>query len=88
MGHAGSAHLSAVPQRSGRRNRATLLHGHVKMAGPSPNFQIHLSFTDFRRQWPQPVLLKQIEEGPLQVRVWNPKVRLLRLGRCLADAEL
>lgn len=25
--------------------------------------------------WPQPVLLKPIEEGPLQVRVWNPKVR-------------
>ncbi|KAH9938099.1 Poly(A) polymerase central domain-containing protein [Fomitopsis serialis] len=24
--------------------------------------------------WPQPVLLKQIEEGPLPVRVWNPKV--------------
>lgn len=28
------------------------------------------------RSWPQPVLLKQIEEGPLQVRVWNPKVRI------------
>jgi hypothetical protein len=26
------------------------------------------------RSWPQPVLLRQIEEGPLQVRVWNPKV--------------
>jgi poly(A) polymerase len=26
------------------------------------------------RSWPQPVLLKQIEDGPLQVRVWNPKV--------------
>lgn len=26
------------------------------------------------RTWPQPVLLKQIEEGPLQVRVWNPKL--------------
>ena len=26
--------------------------------------------------WPQPVLLKPIEDGPLQVRVWNPKVRL------------
>lgn len=26
-------------------------------------------------QWPQPILLKPIEEGPLQVRVWNPKVR-------------
>ncbi len=24
--------------------------------------------------WPQPVLLKNIEDGPLQVRVWNPKV--------------
>ena len=31
-------------------------------------------FTCFRA-WPQPVLLKQIEDGPLQVRVWNPKVR-------------
>ncbi|KAF7332675.1 Poly polymerase pla1 [Mycena kentingensis (nom. inval.)] len=28
----------------------------------------------YRWSWPQPVLLKQIEEGPLQVRVWNPKV--------------
>lgn len=25
-------------------------------------------------QWPQPVLLKSIESGPLPVRVWNPKV--------------
>lgn len=24
--------------------------------------------------WPQPVLLKNIEDGPLQVRVWNPRV--------------
>jgi poly(A) polymerase len=37
--------------------------------------------------WPQPVLLKQIEEGPLQMKVWNPKVskahnvmRLIDLG--------
>ena len=26
------------------------------------------------RAWPQPVLLKQIEDGPLPVRVWNPRV--------------
>lgn len=26
-----------------------------------------------RWQWPQPVLLKSIESGPLPVRVWNPK---------------
>ncbi|KIP04893.1 hypothetical protein PHLGIDRAFT_108953 [Phlebiopsis gigantea 11061_1 CR5-6] len=24
--------------------------------------------------WPQPVLLKQIDEGPLPVRVWNPRL--------------
>ncbi|TPX38308.1 hypothetical protein SmJEL517_g00133 [Synchytrium microbalum] len=24
--------------------------------------------------WPQPVMLKQIEDGPLQVRVWNPRI--------------
>ena len=29
--------------------------------------------------WPQPVLLKEIESGPLQVRVWNPSVRILNL---------
>ncbi|KAJ3325496.1 polynucleotide adenylyltransferase, partial [Gonapodya sp. JEL0774] len=25
-------------------------------------------------KWPQPVILKHIEDGPLQVRVWNPKL--------------
>ncbi|KAF9006726.1 Poly(A) polymerase central domain-containing protein [Cyathus striatus] len=28
----------------------------------------------YQWSWPQPVLLKTIEEGPLQVRVWNPKL--------------
>ena len=27
--------------------------------------------------WPQPVLLKPIEDGPLQIKVWNPKVRVV-----------
>ncbi|KAI9802134.1 MAG: polynucleotide adenylyltransferase [Piccolia ochrophora] len=27
-----------------------------------------------RWPWPQPVLLKPIEDGPLSVRVWNPKI--------------
>ncbi|CAN8096517.1 unnamed protein product [Discula destructiva] len=27
-----------------------------------------------RWPWPQPVMLKNVEDGPLQVRVWNPKV--------------
>ncbi|ORZ24389.1 Poly(A) polymerase central domain-domain-containing protein [Absidia repens] len=28
----------------------------------------------FQWKWPQPVLLKHLEDGPLQVRVWNPKL--------------
>ncbi|TCD67511.1 polynucleotide adenylyltransferase [Steccherinum ochraceum] len=28
----------------------------------------------YQWKWPQPVLLKQIEDGPLPVRVWNPKL--------------
>ncbi|ORX58722.1 Poly(A) polymerase [Hesseltinella vesiculosa] len=28
----------------------------------------------YQWQWPNPVLLKPIEEGPLEVRVWNPKL--------------
>lgn len=28
-----------------------------------------------RWQWPQPVMLKHMEKGDLNVRVWNPKVR-------------
>jgi len=32
-------------------------------------------------QWPMPVLLKPIESGPLQVKVWNPRVsEFLRLS--------
>lgn len=31
----------------------------------------------YQWNWPQPVLLKPIEEGALQVRVWNPKVSVL-----------
>lgn len=34
-----------------------------------------------RWPWPQPVLLKHVEGGPLQVRVWNPKVSQ-RLASC------
>lgn len=30
--------------------------------------------------WPQPVLLKPIEDGPLQMKVWNPKVS--GIGMC------
>ncbi|KAJ7263681.1 polymerase [Mycena haematopus] len=36
---------------------------------------VHRFFTVLSKwPWPDPVLLKGIEEGPLQVRVWNPKL--------------
>jgi hypothetical protein len=37
------------------------------------------------RAWPQPVMLKQIEEGPLNVRVWNPKVGYWFYAVCLCE---
>jgi poly(A) polymerase len=33
-----------------------------------------------RWPWPQPVLLKAVEDGPLQVRIWNPQVCSLSLA--------
>ena len=37
-----------------------------------------------RWPWPQPVLLKKVlEEGPLAVRIWNPKVSPQRTHRHL-----
>lgn len=36
---------------------------------------VHRFFTIMSRwKWPQPVLLRPLEDGPLQVRVWNPKL--------------
>ncbi|KAJ5901547.1 Poly(A) polymerase [Penicillium taxi] len=32
-------------------------------------------FTIMRKwNWPQPVMLKEIEDGPLQIKVWNPSI--------------
>ncbi|CAJ0650303.1 9072_t:CDS:10 [Entrophospora sp. SA101] len=38
----------------------------------------------YQWNWPQPVLLKPIEDGPLQVRVWNPKDEFKRAAE-IAD---
>ncbi|KAI8370131.1 Poly(A) polymerase central domain-containing protein [Choanephora cucurbitarum] len=36
---------------------------------------VHRFFTImYLWKWPQPVLLRPLEDGPLQVRVWNPKL--------------
>lgn len=40
-------------------------------------FRVFFSILTVLRSWPQPVMLKQIEDGPLPVRVWNPKVRFV-----------
>jgi hypothetical protein len=41
------------------------------------------------RAWPQPVLLKQIEDGPLRIRVWNPRVlEFVTVGHSHSDSSL
>jgi poly(A) polymerase len=39
----------------------------------------------YQWKWPQPVLLRPLEDGPLQVRVWNPKVtcKYIFIGKML-----
>ncbi|KAJ3097771.1 polynucleotide adenylyltransferase [Phlyctochytrium planicorne] len=45
-------------------------HIMLKWSGSPPR-----KVTDINtRNWPQPVLLKSIEDGSLQVRVWNPRI--------------
>jgi len=40
------------------------------------------------RSWPHPVVLKQIEDGPLPVPVWNPNVRPSTLAsRAYSDSS-
>lgn len=73
MGHVGCPDLPVISKCSRRSDCQQILHYHVSMV------MLTLRYTTMMltiiRSWPQPVLLKQIEEGPLQVRVWNPKVR-------------
>lgn len=77
VGHACRASMPTVSKRCGWLDSQPLLHHHhVPMVGFS---YIKLSWCCLptllsARSWPQPVLLKQIEEGPLNVRVWNPRV--------------
>lgn len=73
LGDAGGSCLPIVSKCCSWRRREPVLrhHGQVVSRMLSQFFQsIHMR----GRAWPQPVLLKPIEDGPLQVRVWNPKV--------------
>lgn len=73
MGHVSCSNMPAISKCRCSGNRQPLLHHHVPMVTCLIlHTLMHSLITD--RSWPQPVLLKQIEEGPLQVRVWNPKV--------------
>lgn len=87
MGNASCTDMSAVPQRCSRSHcqpilyhHAFMVSSHVCLNAPSlcviTNTAI-LPFVFPCRSWPTPVMLKQIEDGPLHVRVWNPKVSQL-----------
>ena len=75
LGDACCSNMSTIPQCHRRSDCRSLLHHHVPMV--SSYIPLHRDsklWIAFGRSWPQPVLLKQIEDGPLPVRVWNPKV--------------
>ena len=72
LGHARCAHMSTIPQCSRWRDCQSIFYYHASMV--RIKFSVLGSHFISIRAWPQPVLLKQIEDGPLQVRVWNPKV--------------
>lgn len=41
-----------------------------------------------RWNWPQPILLKESEDHPIQARVWNPRVNSFACsGICHADLD-
>lgn len=47
----------------------------VQLYPNSSAYCINGEFSNYNsRDWPLPVLLRNIEEGPLAVRVWNPKI--------------
>lgn len=75
MGHVGCAHLSVISQCCCWLDCQSILRYHVPVVCTVQRYQRNLAVDDLDRAWPQPVLLKHIEEGPLNVRVWNPKVR-------------
>lgn len=76
LGDVGRANLPAVSEGLRRQH-----HFPVRSERASPPCSLLISrgrrffIIMHQWQWPAPVLLKPIEEGPLQVRVWNPKVR-------------
>ena len=73
LGHARCAYMSTIPQCSRWRDCQSIFYYHASMVRTKSSVLGSLLISI--RAWPQPVLLKQIEDGPLQVRVWNPKVR-------------
>ena len=77
MGDARRTNMSTLPQSSIRCYYQSFLHYYASVVRPFDIIDARLEVSHVHiRTWPQPVLLKQIEEGPLPVRVWNPKVRL------------
>ena len=77
LGYARCAHMPTIPQCSRWRDCQSIFYYYASMVRIKSS--VLASCFISIRAWPQPVLLKQIEDGPLQVRVWNPKVRHSRL---------
>lgn len=74
LGDAGCSNMSVIPQCCRWCHREPIFHHYVPVVCSKNCAGYTFKYLIIIRSWPQPVLLKQIEEGPLQVRVWNPRV--------------
>lgn len=73
MGHAGSPCLPTLPQRSTCNTSRKVLSGFLKMVSTAAS--VYCCIDDvIHREWPQPVLLKEILDGQLNFPVWDPRV--------------
>ena len=94
MGDVGGENMSTVSERLCRKYHLSVsIHSSTSLSVFFRTTKLTILISSFwsrvsrffiimhQWQWPAPVLLKPIEEGPLQVRVWNPKVSLTSLPR-------
>lgn len=78
MGYSGRTCLSVISQWKFSNDRTEILFNNENVVC-FRHSEISSYIDALSRKWPQPVVLRKIEDGHLNMRVWNPKVKLISL---------